>query len=126
MNKRLEDRAKKFAELPYTLRISEDKTTDGEIVFLAMHPELIGCMAQGVSVKEATENLKEVTFEYILSLLEDKVPVPVPSARLTKTTLQTRVYLNNTVIGSKSFIDTLSEVVQPCTGQEISVVELVR
>ena len=88
------------------------------------HPELPGCMAQGETVEEAIENLKEVTLEYILSLLEDRLPIPIPSGRLTKTT--TSYSISNTVTGSKSFLDALSEAVQPCTRQEISTVELVR
>lgn len=80
-----------FEELPYTLKISKDKTVDGKDVFLAIHPELIGCMAQGITVEEAVGNLKEVTYEYILSLLEDRVPIPVPSSKLTTTTYITTV-----------------------------------
>lgn len=123
MNRNLQDKARIVAAWPYTVRISRDETIDGQIVYLAMHPELPGCMAQGGNVKEATENLKEVAFEYILSLLEDRVPIPVPSGRLTKTTGYS---ISNTVTGSKSFLGILSETVQPCTRQEISTVELVR
>lgn len=124
MNRSLQDRAEIAAAWPYTIRISKDETIDGQIVYLAMHPELPGCMAQGETVEEAIENLKEVTFEYILSLLEDRLPIPIPSGRLTKTT--TSYSISNTVTGSKSFLDALSEAVQPCTRQEISTVELVR
>jgi len=124
MNRSLQDRAEIAAAWPYTIRISKDETIDGQIVYLAMHPELPGCMAQGETVEEAIENLKEVTLEYILSLLEDRLPIPIPSGRLTKTT--TSYSISNTVTGSKSFLDALSEAVQPCTRQEISTVELVR
>jgi predicted RNase H-like HicB family nuclease len=124
MNRSLQDRAEIAAAWPYTIRISKDETIDGQIVYLAMHPELPGCMAQDETVEEAIENLKEVTFEYILSLLEDRLPIPIPSGRLTKTT--TSYSISNTVTGSKSFLDALSEAVQPCTRQEISTVELVR
>jgi predicted RNase H-like HicB family nuclease len=123
MNKdELQNRAKTTAAWPYTVRISKDETVDGQIVFLATHPELPGCMAQGKDVEEAMANLKEVTFEYILSLLEDRIPIPMPSGR-TKTT--TSYSISNTTIGNKSFLDILSEAVQPCTREELSTVELV-
>jgi len=125
MNRNLQDRAEIAAAWPYTVRISKDETTDGQTVILASHPELVGCMAQGTTIEEATENLKEVTLEYILSLMEDKLPIPLPSARLTKTA-QAQPTIRNTVSGGKSFLDALSEVAQPRTRQEISVVELVR
>jgi predicted RNase H-like HicB family nuclease len=114
----LEKMAKEAASWPYAVRISEDETTDGHPIYIATHPELIGCIAQGTTVEEATENLKEVTFEYIVSLLEDRVPIPLPSVKLTKTT-QAQLSISNTFLG------TISEVIEPCTRQEISEVELV-
>jgi predicted RNase H-like HicB family nuclease len=71
MNRNLETMAKTAASWPYAVRISQDETTDGKTIYVAAHPELVGCIAQGTTVEEATENLKEVTYEYILSLLED-------------------------------------------------------
>lgn len=125
MSINLESRAKIAASWPYTVKISKEECTDGQIMYLAAHPELIGCMAQGASVEEAVESLQEVTYEYILSLLEDRIPIPLPSSRLTGTRTEAAVSIIKTVSGSKPFLDTLSEVVQPCTRQEVSVVEAV-
>jgi predicted RNase H-like HicB family nuclease len=124
MSRNLNERARMFTELPYTVKISKDKTVDGKDVFLASHPELIGCMAQGITVEEAVGNLKEVTYEYILSLLEDKVPVPVPPSKLTTTTYG-HLTIQKEIKGNKPFIGILSEVVQPSVRQDISTVECV-
>jgi predicted RNase H-like HicB family nuclease len=122
MSKKIEEKARTFAELPYSIKISKDKTVDGGDVFIASHPELVGCMAQGDTVEEAVETLKEVTCEYIESLLEDRLPIPVPSSRLT-TTVYIRTTISETVRGNKPFIDILSDVVQPSTREDISTVE---
>lgn len=122
MNKKLEERAKTVAEWPYTLRISKDKTVDGKDVFLASHPELIGCMAQGETVEEAVKNLKEVTYEYILSLLEDHVPIPIPSSRQTTTGART---IHAEVQGHRPFLDIMSDVVQPSVRTVVSTVDCV-
>jgi predicted RNase H-like HicB family nuclease len=124
MNKKLDERARTVAEWPYTLKISKDKTVDGKDVFLASHPELIGCMAQGEKVEEAVENLKEVTYEYILSLLEDHVPVPVPMSKLT-ITKYAHSTIAETVTGNKPFLDILSDAVKPSIREDISTVECV-
>ena len=124
MNKNAQEKAKTVAAWPYTVKISKDETTDGRSVFLATHPELVGCMAQGATIEEATGSLKEVTYEYVLSLIEDRLPIPVPSARVTRTT-QAIVSKTYTVVGNQPFPDVLSKVVQPRSRQDISTVELV-
>ena len=78
MKKDLRKQAEILAGQPYTVDVSRDETTDGKFVYLATHPELPGCMAQGITIEEAKVNLKEVAAEYILSLLEDKLSVPEP------------------------------------------------
>jgi predicted RNase H-like HicB family nuclease len=125
MSINLQNKAKIAASWPYAVKMSKEECTDGQIMYLATHPELVGCMAQGATAQEAIENLKEVTFEYMLSLLEDRIPIPLPAAKLTKTNSGIAFHISNTVSGDKPFLDTLSQVVQPCTRQEISVVELV-
>jgi len=121
---KLVERARTVAEWPYTTKISKDKTVDGGQVFLASHPELIGCMAQGETVEEAVKNLKEVTYEYVLSLLEDHVPIPLPSSRLT-ITRSAHSTIERTITANRPFIDILSDVVQPSSRQDISTVDCV-
>ena len=124
MNKKLDEQAKLLAELPYTLKIAKDMTVDGQYVFLASHPELIGCMAQGAKVEEAVESLKEVTYEYILSLLEDKLSVPMPLSRQTMTGYA-RATIKGEVKGNKPFGDILVDIIQPTTREDISTAECV-
>lgn len=124
MDRKLDERLRTIMEWPYAVKISRDKTVDGKEVFLASHPELIGCMAQGETVEDAVKSLKEVTYEYILSLLEDHVPIPMPSSRLTRTRAAHSTIVG-TITGNKPFGDILSDVVQPSTREDISTVECV-
>jgi predicted RNase H-like HicB family nuclease len=126
MGNKLQAKAHELAERPYTVKVEKDKTVDGQEIFLAFHPELIGCMAQGADVKEAVDNLKEVTEEYMLSLLEDGLPVPTPMTQLTSTT-QEAIILSETVTvpATKSPLDILGEVVQPSTREDVATVEFV-
>jgi predicted RNase H-like HicB family nuclease len=126
MGNKLQDKARKLAELPYTVRVEKDKTIDGQEVFLATHPELVGCMAQGATTEEAVDNLKEVTQEYILSLLEDGLTVPIPMTKLTSTTQETiTVEGTFTAPAPQSFLGILSEVVQPSTREQVGTAELI-
>jgi predicted RNase H-like HicB family nuclease len=77
----LEKRAKKLASRPYSVEYIEDETTNGEPVIVASHPELYGCIAQGKTLREALKELADARREYILSLLEDGLPVPQPLER---------------------------------------------
>lgn len=81
----LRAQAEKLAAELYTVEILKDETVDGKTVFVASHPELPGCMAQGVDIAEAVENLGAAAVEYIMSLLEDGLPVPSPSTKMTHT-----------------------------------------
>lgn len=126
MRNRLQDEARKLAGLPYTVKVEKDKTIGGQEIFLATHPELIGCMAQGANVKEAVDNLNEVTEEYILSLLEDDLPVPAPLTKATSTTQET-ITVSGTFTApiTKSLLDVLGKVAQPSTREEVATVELI-
>ena len=85
MTNDLRAQAEKLAAEPYTIELLKDETVDGKTVFVASHPELPGCMAQGVDIAEAIENLGSAAVEYIMSLLEDGLPVPSPSTKMTHT-----------------------------------------
>jgi predicted RNase H-like HicB family nuclease len=82
MTSDLEQRAEELAARPYSVEIIHDETTTGEPIIVMSHPELPGCMAQGSTLKEAREELAEARKEYILSLLEDGLPVPGPATTI--------------------------------------------
>jgi predicted RNase H-like HicB family nuclease len=63
---------------PYLVIVRRDETTDGIPVFVASHPELADCIAQGFTPVEAIEELNHARFDYITSLVDDGLPVPEP------------------------------------------------
>jgi len=71
--------AEKLANQAYRVLFNRDETTTGKPVFLLINPELPGCMAHGRDIEEAKQNLRDARIEYILSLLEDGLPVPKPA-----------------------------------------------
>jgi predicted RNase H-like HicB family nuclease len=84
MNEKLLEKAKSLAKRGYITEIYIDKTTDGNDIFLSKCPELLGCMAQGKTIKEAMDNIENSRVDYIYFLLEDNLPVPEPSAKQTE------------------------------------------
>lgn len=82
---KLEEQAEKLADKPYSIDIMLDETVDGKRVYLVSNPQLPGCMAQGDTIGEAVDNLKDARIEYILSLLEDELPVPSPLSGTAET-----------------------------------------
>ncbi len=55
-----------------------DDTTGGGSIYVALHPDLPGCMSQGDTPAEARANLDDAREMYIASLVEDGLPVPEP------------------------------------------------
>jgi len=50
--------------------------------YLAEVPELPGCMADGKTLKEVTENIEVIIQHWIESAIEDGDEIPVPRGRL--------------------------------------------
>lgn len=73
--------AKELASKPYTLMVIRDSITTDEddYVYIAMNPELEHCIAQGITMEEAKENLEDVRVSLIEHLLEHGLDIPVPS-----------------------------------------------
>lgn len=69
-----------YAKLPYAVEVVPDLTTDGAQIFVARHPELPGCMAQGETPEDANSALAEARELYLDSLLEDGIEPPPPAA----------------------------------------------
>jgi predicted RNase H-like HicB family nuclease len=75
----LSEKAQELASLPYTVITFRDRLSDGDdYVYIAFHPELDGCMAQGETLAEAKAFLNEIRLDYIEHLLEHNLPIPQP------------------------------------------------
>lgn len=81
----IEKRAEELAARQYTEVAFRDKTTTGGYIYMAITPELDGCMAQGETMREAKENLRLFRIDYIQHLLENDLPVPDPAWMATET-----------------------------------------
>lgn len=78
-------RAEELADRPYVIEVYEDVLDSNEKIFFVKNPELRGCMAQGTSIEEAKEELREARVTYIHSLLLDNMQVPEPDLPIAKT-----------------------------------------
>ncbi len=85
MNQNLREKAERTAELPYSVEVALDETTEGQPVYVARIPELEGCMGQGETIEQAVANLHEAKIDYIESLLEDGLSIPEPALLATTT-----------------------------------------
>ena len=86
-----------LSKLGYTIELLRDKTTDGDYIYLARNPELEGCMAQGLSEKEALENLDMIRVEHIEHLLEHHLPIPIPNHAIASSTIRNEDILNREI-----------------------------
>ena len=73
------EEAEKLAMQPYSVTIIQDITDRGEQIFLAINPELDGCMAHGKTSEEAISNLREARVDYIQVCLLSGISIPAPS-----------------------------------------------
>lgn len=100
-------------ENAYSVQIEADQTTESETpIFLASIRELPGCMAQGVTVAEAMKNLAEVKIEFIESLLEDNLSVPV-GIPLTRTASLAEPDTEEVIVGSQASMEDLAKASKP-------------
>lgn len=74
------DEAEMLAMQPYSVLVIRDATAQGDPIFLAVNPELEGCMAHGKISEEAIENLKEARIDYLQVCLLSGIPIPAPAA----------------------------------------------
>ena len=75
------------ASAPYRIVIEpEPLTEEGDVVvWMASHPDLPGCMAQGATPEEAVAELAGARELYISALRKRGLPVPMPN--MLRTTL---------------------------------------
>lgn len=72
-------KAKELAARPYVTMVYLHLTTDGkDYVFVAENPDIKGSKAQGLTMKEAQENLEEVRIDLIEHFLDHNLSVPDP------------------------------------------------
>ena len=64
--------------MKYITCTKRDETTDGLPCYIAWHPELVGCMAQGMTPQEAEANLTEARELVITHLVKNGLPIPEP------------------------------------------------
>jgi len=69
------------AQLPYAIHIEPDEA-DGVLCYVAYHPELPGCMAQGRTPLEAVVSLQEAREMCLAGLLRHNQPIPEPHFRV--------------------------------------------
>lgn len=67
-----------LAKRPYQAHVFCDETTEGEPVYVAVVPEMPGCIAHGDTVEEALEWLESAKVDHIWFLLDKKLEVPEP------------------------------------------------
>ncbi len=78
MNIRYLEKAKSLANRPYQAQVFLDETTDGEAVYVAIVPEMPGCIAHGDTIDEALEWLESAKLDHIWFLLDKNLDVPDP------------------------------------------------
>lgn len=70
--------AESLAQRHYQAHVFLDETTDGEPVYVAIVPEMPGCIAHGDSIEEALEWLESAKLDHIWFLLDRELDVPSP------------------------------------------------
>ena len=92
MNKLHLKKAESLAERSYQAHVILDETTDGEPVYVAIVPELPGCIAHGDTVEEALEWLESAKVDHIWFLLDKELEVPQPQILNSTTILSAPEY----------------------------------
>jgi len=78
MKKNLRAEAEKLANRPYRFVVSQDETTDGKSAYAALVVELNDCIGHGNTEQQAIADASSAAIDYIESLLEEELPVPMP------------------------------------------------
>ena len=103
MNETFRKEAEKLATLPYMTEIVLDETTEGERIYLARTLELEGCFGQGKTFEDAVQDLNLAKIDFILSLLEDGLPIPRPTTTSSTSSTFTSTYRGSKLESSKRY-----------------------
>ena len=74
-----------YENLRYSIEVVPEQDEEGQILYLATHPELSGCMSHGETPDEAIANLDEARALYIATLLDKRIDIPLPALSPTTT-----------------------------------------
>jgi antitoxin HicB len=64
----------------YRIIVDEDEYTTGGPCFVARHPELLGCLSQGQTIREALANLADARQMWLEHAREHQLPMPAPTS----------------------------------------------
>ena len=78
MNKKHLEKAETLAKRSYRVLVFQDRTTDGDAIYVAVLLEIPGCHSFGYTVQEAMESLESAKVDFIYFMLQDGLPVPEP------------------------------------------------
>ena len=106
------NRAKYLAAKGYIVQVSKEEVADGEYIYLALNPELEGCMAQGELPEEAVSNLDEVRVAYIEHLLDHNLPVPSPFTTVTSSGIEVPAKSNPVIDINGAQLDYMNKLQQ--------------
>jgi len=67
-----------YLELPYAIRITQDRDDDGNHGFVAEVEELPGVISQGATLEDAAASVKDAMLGWISVALEDGLEIPEP------------------------------------------------
>lgn len=70
--------AEQLAARHYFTVVNREKTEDGEYYYVATHPDLPGCVADGETPEETKQELAKARVDFFYFLLEDNLSVPEP------------------------------------------------
>jgi len=70
--------AEQLATRKYFTVIYREELEKNEPYYVAVHPDLPGCRADGNTPEEAKQELAKALVDYIYFLLEDNLPIPEP------------------------------------------------
>lgn len=78
MTKSISELAKEYTDRSYPFQVFKDEEGVGQAKYMAKHPDIEGCMAQGASQSEAIQNLNDARHDLIEFLLKRGLPIPEP------------------------------------------------
>jgi predicted RNase H-like HicB family nuclease len=121
MSENLRERAIQLAARSYLRVVLRDDTLSEEPLYVALNPELDGCMAQGETVEEAENYLDEFRVDYIEHLLKNDLPVPDPTTVTTMTGSPTfgKTKWQFEKLGSESNLDEVEEEPSPTASEPL-------